>query len=108
MLQLRKRLLPVPVTSYLQNQKADKDIQSREDCVVSPWQTPLPQEEYITSRVVVYFYSGGWVPIRFYRLAEAIKLHHQARLQGKEIFVFPPEADPKDFDSLPIQKICMT
>jgi hypothetical protein len=43
----------------------------------------------------------------FYRLAEAIKLHHQARLQGKEIFVFSPDADPKDFDSLPIQRICM-
>jgi hypothetical protein len=43
----------------------------------------------------------------FYRLAEAIKLLHQARLQGKEIFVFPPDADPKDFDFLPSQRICM-
>jgi len=46
--------------------------------------------------MVVYFYSGSWIPIMFCRLAEAIALHQKARREGKELFVFPPDVDPRD------------
>ncbi len=62
----------------------------------APWQNPLPLEEYIMSRVVIYYYSGRWIPIKYCRLEKAIKLYHQAKLQGKEIFVFPPDFDPEN------------
>jgi hypothetical protein len=46
------------------------------------------------SRVVVYYYSGRWIPLKFCGLAKAIKLHRQAKLQGRELFIFPPDFDP--------------
>lgn len=61
----------------------------------SPWQVPLPQEEYTTSRVVVYFYNGGWIPITFYPLVDAIRLHLRGMSSGMDIVVFPPEIDPR-------------
>lgn len=61
----------------------------------SPWQVPLPQEEYTTSRVVVYFYNGGWIPITFYPLVDAIRLHSIGISSGMDIVVFPPEIDPR-------------
>lgn len=64
-----------------------------------PWQVPLAQQEYTTSRVVVYFYSGGWIPITFYPLIEAIQLHHLALDSGMDIVVFPPDMDPRNFDT---------
>ncbi|HEY9743745.1 MAG TPA: hypothetical protein V6C90_24930 [Coleofasciculaceae cyanobacterium] len=48
------------------------------------------------SRVVIYYYSGRWIPLKYCRLEKAIKLYHQAKLQGKEIFVFPPDFDPEN------------
>lgn len=66
------------------------------DC---PWQVPLAQQEYTTSRVVVYFYSGGWIPITFYPLIEAIQLHRLALSSGMDIVVFPPDMDPRNFDT---------
>ncbi len=65
--------------------------------MVSPWQSPLPVEEYTTSRVVVYFYSGGlglWIPTMFFPLAEALALHRKGLLSGAEFCVFPPDLDP--------------
>jgi len=62
--------------------------------MVSPWRCPLPLQEYTTSQVVVYFYSGRWIPIMFYSLVEAIALHRQALLESQEIFVFPPNVNP--------------
>ncbi len=61
-----------------------------------PWQNPLPLEEYTTSRVVIYFYSGRWIPIKYCRLEKAIAICRQARLQGQQMFVFPPDFDPND------------
>ncbi len=58
--------------------------------VSSPWHNPLPQGDYTSRRVVVYFYSNQWIPITCFRLSEAITLHQKALLQGKELFVFPP------------------
>ena len=67
----------------------------------SPWHVPLPLEEYATDRVVVYFFGGRWVPIKFCSLFKAITLYHQSLLEGKEIFLFPPDLDPNQFsDSL--------
>ncbi len=61
-----------------------------------PWQVPLAQQEYTTSRVVVYFYSGGWIPITFYPLIDAIRLHRLALSSGMDIVVFPPDMDPRN------------
>jgi len=68
--------------------------------VHSPWQVPLPLEEYSTSRVTVYFYRGSWIPITFYPLVEAIKLHRNASSSGMDILVFPGDLDPRSSDTL--------
>ena len=64
--------------------------------MLSPWRCPLPLEEYTMSQVIVYFYSGRWVPIMFCSLEKAIALHHRAILEGREIFAFSPEVSPGD------------
>ncbi len=64
----------------------------------SPWQVPLPLEKYTTSRVVVYFYKGSWIPISFLPLIDAIELQRKAVGSGMNIFVFPPDLDPRTFD----------
>jgi hypothetical protein len=56
----------------------------------SPWQNPLPSQDYAKSPVVVYFYSDRWIPISCFCLNEALALYHKALRQGKKIFVFPP------------------
>lgn len=61
----------------------------------SPWQLPLPQGEYATSRVVVYFYRDGWIPITFYPLTNAINLHQGGLLSGIDILLFPLDLDPR-------------
>jgi hypothetical protein len=33
----------------------------------------------------------------FYNLSDAIALHQKARLEGKELYVFPPGINPNDF-----------
>lgn len=66
----------------------------------SPWQIPLPNEEYTTSRAVVYFYNGGWIPITFYPLVDAIKLHRMGLSSGMDIVVFPANLDPRSTDIL--------
>jgi hypothetical protein len=68
--------------------------------VDSPWQIPLPDEEYATSRAVVYFYNGGWIPITFYPLVDAIKLHRMGLSSGMDIVVFPANLDPRSTDIL--------
>lgn len=69
-------------------------------CIVdSPWQLPLPLEGYIQSRVVVYFYSGSWIPIMYSHLEKAIKLHRQALRSGKDLVVFPADLDPRTFNT---------
>lgn len=55
----------------------------------SPWQNPLPKEEYRTNRVVVYFYSDFWIPIPGFCLSEAIALYRKAMFRGQELFIFP-------------------
>ncbi len=67
--------------------------------MISPWSNPLPLEEYASNRVVVYFYSGRWVPIMSYGLADAIALHQNARLLGQEIYIFPPDINPNQFSN---------
>lgn len=63
----------------------------------APWQNSLPLEEYVMTRVVIYYYKGRWVPVKFCRLAEAIKLHYKAKEEGKEFFIFPADFVPEDF-----------
>ncbi len=65
--------------------------------MVTPWQIPLPLEEYTAKRVLVYFYSSKWIPITFSRLLDAIALHHKAKIEGREIYVFPSDINPCDF-----------
>ena len=64
----------------------------------SPWQLPLPQGEYATSRVVVYFYRGDWIPITFYPLTNAINLHQGGLLSGIDILLFPLDLDPRFYN----------
>lgn len=64
----------------------------------SPWQLPLPQGEYATSRVVVYFYRDGWIPITFYPLVNAINLHQGGLLSGIDILLFPLDLDPRFYN----------
>ncbi len=61
----------------------------------SPWQVPLPLQEDTAHRVVVYFYNGGWIPITFYPLVDAIRFHRMALSSGMDIVVFPPDQDPR-------------
>lgn len=65
--------------------------------MLSPWRCPLPHNEYTMSRVVVYYESGGWIPITFNSLGQAIALHRRAMQEAREILVFPPEVNPNDF-----------
>lgn len=62
--------------------------------MLSPWRSPLPLEEYTMSQVIVYFYSGRWIPIMFHSLVDAIALYRRANLEGREIFIFPPDSNP--------------
>ncbi|HEY9596368.1 MAG TPA: hypothetical protein V6D33_01700 [Cyanophyceae cyanobacterium] len=57
--------------------------------MMSSCYNPLPLEEHTAAPVLIYAYEGGWVPIRFSSLGEAINLYHNALLHGVEIFVFP-------------------
>jgi len=63
--------------------------------VDSPWQVPLPLQEDTKHRVVVYFNNGGWIPITFYPLLDAIQFHRMALSSGMDIVVFPPDLDPR-------------
>jgi hypothetical protein len=60
------------------------------------WHNPLPRKESAKNRVVVYYYTGQWVPIMFHQLVDAIALHRKAKQQGKEIYIFPPDVNPKN------------
>jgi hypothetical protein len=64
----------------------------------SPWQVSLSLLENSTSRVAVYFYNSGWIPIAFYPLIEAIKLHRKALSLGMDIAIFPADLDPRNAD----------
>lgn len=55
----------------------------------SPWQNPLPIDDYTTRQVVVYFHSDCWIPITCFGLSEAIALYRKALLRGRGLFVFP-------------------
>ena len=59
----------------------------------SLWQLPLPGGDDAHHRVVVYFYSDGWIPITYLCLSDAIALHRKALLEDREILVFPPDLD---------------
>lgn len=60
---------------------------------------PLPLKEYAMSRVIVYFYTDRWVPIKFCSLEKAILLYHKANLEGKEILLFPADIDPNELSN---------
>lgn len=49
-------------------------------------------------KAIVYYYNSRWIPIMFYSYSDAIALHHKARLSGQELYVFPPNLDPNDFN----------
>ncbi|MDZ8027316.1 MAG: hypothetical protein RMY36_002350 [Nostoc sp. SerVER01] len=75
------------------------DSTGKVQIVDSSWYLPLPLKEYAMSRVTVYFYSDGWVPIKYCSLQKAVLLSHKAKLEGKEILVFPPDLDPNNFSN---------
>lgn len=63
------------------------------------WCLPLPLKEYAMSRVTVYFYSDRWVPIKYCSLGKAILLHQKAKLEDKEILLFPTNLDPNELSN---------
>lgn len=65
----------------------------------SSWSLPLPLKEYAMSRVTVYFYSDRWVPIKYCSLGKAILLHQKAKLEDKEILLFPVNLDPNELSN---------
>ncbi len=65
--------------------------------MISSWQTPLPLEEQKKYRVVIYLYNDQWIPIIFSPLAEAITIHRYLLQHGKEIFVFLPHLNPREY-----------
>ncbi len=73
------------------------DSTGKVQIVDSSWYLPLPLKEYAMSRVTIYFYSDGWVPIKYCSLGKAILLYHKVKLEGKEILVFPTDLDPNQF-----------
>ena len=75
------------------------DSTGKVQTVDSSGSIPLPLKEYAMSRVTVYFYSDGWVPIKYCSLKKAILLHQKAKLEGKEIFLFPIGLDPNEFSN---------
>ncbi|WP_226889948.1 hypothetical protein [Nostoc sp. MG11] len=68
----------------------------------SDWSVPLPLEEYLNYRVVVYSVSDGWwIPIKYCRLSRAIELYHRILLETNQevfVFVFPTNFDPNLFN----------
>ncbi len=77
--------------------------------MISPWQCPLPFKEKMTIKVAVYFYTEDrWVPIMYYTLEEAIVLYQQATLSGMEMYVFPSEWKPSQFDRYCLEDIPQT
>lgn len=67
--------------------------------LTSAWHSPLPLQEYLNHRVVIYFFSdNSWIPIKYCYLLKAIALHYRIWNElGKEVFVFPPDLDPNTF-----------
>ncbi|WZF20113.1 hypothetical protein WKK05_12725 [Nostoc sp. UHCC 0302] len=49
-------------------------------------------------RVTVYYYDDRWVPIKHCYLEKAILLHYQAKIEGREILLFPENLNPNNFD----------
>ncbi|GAB1540854.1 hypothetical protein NUACC21_35230 [Scytonema sp. NUACC21] len=49
------------------------------------------------TRVVVYFYNGRWVPIKYCFLKKAIALYYKTLFSGQEVLLFPPNLDPNNF-----------
>lgn len=77
--------------SYLLSQIGNLDIPDA--TVVSPWNTPIPVGDHTESPVVIYFYSGKWIPIVGFSLGEAITLYRKALSLGKKILVYPSNLD---------------
>jgi hypothetical protein len=55
-------------------------------------------EQYITQRVVIYFYSGRWIPIQFSDLGDAIILYKRLIAVGHQLFIFPVHLNPTLFE----------
>lgn len=71
--------------------------------MTSPLINPLPLEEYASHEVVTYSYSGGrWVLIKSYALVDAITLYSAAKEIGTEVYIFPPDLDPNNFNNLDV------
>ncbi len=75
------------------------DSTGKVQTVESSWSLPLPLKEYAMSRVTVYFYSDRWVPIKYCSLEKAILLHQKAKLEGKEILLFPANVDSNELSN---------
>lgn len=75
------------------------DSTGKVQTVDSSWSLPLLLKEYAMSRVTVYFYNDRWVPIKYCFLEKAILLHQKAKLEGKEILLFPTNVDPNQFSN---------
>ncbi|BAY65789.1 hypothetical protein NIES22_58960 [Calothrix brevissima NIES-22] len=68
--------------------------------VISNWSLPLPLEQYLNHRVVIYFFSDGqWIPIKYCRLAKAIEVSQQAQQESaSETLLFPVDLNPNFFN----------
>ncbi|MEA5565504.1 hypothetical protein [Anabaena sp. UHCC 0399] len=63
------------------------------------WSIPLPSEQYLNYRIVIYFFSDGlWIPIKYCHLSKAIEIYHTGVFEAaKELLVFPVDLDPNIF-----------
>ncbi|BAY30396.1 hypothetical protein NIES2107_22400 [Nostoc carneum NIES-2107] len=64
------------------------------------WSVPLPSEQYLNHRVVIYFFSDGqWIPIKYCRLLKAIEIYQITKQEAaRELLVFPVDLNPNFFN----------
>jgi hypothetical protein len=68
--------------------------------LTSNWSVPLPSEQYLNHRVVIYFFSDGqWIPIKYCRLSKAIEIYQRTKQEiASENLVFPVDLNPNFFN----------
>ncbi|BAY07728.1 hypothetical protein [Calothrix sp. NIES-2098] len=67
--------------------------------LISNWNVPLPLEQYLNHRVVIYYFSDGqWIPIKYCRLSKAIEIYQRTKHEvAGETLVFPVDLNPNAF-----------
>lgn len=69
--------------------------------VISNWSIPLPVEQHVNHRVVIYFFCDGeWVPIKYCRLSKAIEISQRTKQElDNETLLFPVDLNPNFFNN---------